>query len=397
VRQRPIRVARIIARLNIGGPAIQAITLTQRLRRLGYNTLLLRGKEGPLEGTMDALAEQWNVAPVRVPHLRRELGLHDLFALVAVVRALRRFKPDVLHTHAAKGGAVGRMGALILAGKGPRVLVHTFHGHVLEGYFHPAKARAFATLERWLAKRTTRLIAVSGHVRDDLVRMRIAPASKIEVIPLGFDLSKFLVSGDERDTEAQTWRRRVGLPEGRPMVLLVARLVPIKRVDRFLRVARLASQATDAHFVVVGDGDLRAELMTSADAAFLGERLHWAGFEADVAPAMFAADLVVLTSDNEGTPVSLIEAHASALPAVCSDAGGVRAVVLDGVTGFVRPRDDLNGLAHAIRVLLSNAEMRSKFGAEGRAHVLSRFDLDRLVADLDRLYRNLLIAQGGCF
>jgi glycosyltransferase involved in cell wall biosynthesis len=395
VPERPVRVARVIARLNIGGPAIQAITLTERLRPLGYETLLVRGKEAPAEGTMDHLADRLGVAPVRVPQLRREPGLHDLRALAHVIGHLRRFNPDLVHTHAAKGGAIGRLGALALGRSGPRVRVHTFHGHVLEGYFHPIKARFFMVLERWLARHTTRLIAVSNEVKSDLVRLGIASPSKIEVIPLGFDLSRFLVPEPDREAMAEAWRARLGLRPTERVVLLVARLVPIKRVDRFLRIANLASETRDTVFVVVGDGQLRRELVASAEARLLGARLRWSGFETDIASAMFGSDLVVLTSDNEGTPVSLIEAHAAGLPAVCTDVGGVRAVVRDGVSGFVCRRDDEVSFAKALTGLLHDQERARRFGDEGRAYVTERFDIDRLVRDIDGLYRELLAAEAG--
>jgi glycosyltransferase involved in cell wall biosynthesis len=385
---------RVISRLNIGGPAIQAITVTRGLTPYGYDTLLVRGVEGALEGSMDPLAQQVGVRPVRVPALRRELGLHDVVALGTVLRLMYRFRPRVVHTHAAKGGTVGRLAAILLGSAGPEAIVHTFHGHVLEGYFSRPKRAFFAAIERGLAKRTDMLLAVSHQVRDDLVRLKVAPASRISVVPLGFDLSRFQIAGVHRERTRQVWRARHGIEQNAPLVLMVARLVPIKRVDRFLRVATLVARRSDTAFAVLGDGELRRDLMTSEAARALGSRLRWVGFEVDVAPAMFASDVVVLTSDNEGTPVSLIEAHAAGVPAVATDVGGVRAVVQHGESGLVHSADDEGGLAEAIVKLLEDPVTAQRFGSTGRRLVLARFDLGRLLHDLDGLYRDLLSQRG---
>ena len=235
-------------------------------------------------------------------------------------------------------------------------MVHTFHGHVLEGYFSPRRARLYTAIERTLAARTNRLIAVSREVRDDLVRLRIAPPSRISVVPLGFDLSRFQESASVRRSIASAWRAEHGIDEGAPIVLLIARFVPIKRVDRFLRVANLIAKESNAVFAILGDGELRGEILRSGEARALGARLYWTGFEENVAPAIFASAVVMLTSDNEGTPVSLIEAQAATVPVVSTDVGGVRAVVRDGDTGFVRAAEDEQGLSRAVIQLLREPE-----------------------------------------
>ncbi len=184
----PVRVARVISRLNIGGPAIQAITLTARLQPRGYGTLLIRGSETQDEGSMDHLAERLGVRPLRIARMGRELGPGDVLALARLVRELRRFRPDIVHTHAAKAGTLGRLAALVPGRGRPRVTVHTFHGHSLTGYFSPRRARLYLAIERFLAARTTRLIAVSDEVRDDLVRLGVAPAERFTVVRLGIEL-----------------------------------------------------------------------------------------------------------------------------------------------------------------------------------------------------------------
>jgi glycosyltransferase involved in cell wall biosynthesis len=390
-----VRVVRVIARLNIGGPSIQALTLTKRLDELGYETTLVRGSEGQREGNMDHLAWELGVKPVRVSSLQRNPGLHDLRALVSLIRIMRRERPQIVHTHAAKAGTLGRLAAIFSAPRRDRPrIVHTFHGHSLSGYFAPRTAALYRQIERVLARRTDRLIAVSEQVRDELVAMGIAPAERFEVIPLGFDLSRFSVEPRSRSEARQMVRLELGLSQEAVVVTLVARLVPIKRVDRFLRVASaLTPTADDVRFLIVGDGELHDRLRASSEARALGDRVIWAGFRRDVPQVCFASDVVVLCSDNEGTPVSLIEASAAGLPSVSTRVGGVPDVVLDGETGILIERDDEEAFTAAIQRLVIDQPLREAMGAAGRLHVRDTFSLDRLVRDVDHLYRRLLVAQ----
>ncbi len=376
-----IRVAQIIARLNIGGPAIQVITLTQRLEPLGYETLLIRGSEAPDEGSMDYLADELGVRPRRIVRMGRELGTGDLAAFVQLVHELRRFRPDIVHTHAAKAGTLGRLAALV-PGKGrPRVTVHTFHGHSMTGYFSPPKAALFRRIERLLAARTTRLIAVSEEVRDDLVRLGIAPAERIVVVRLGLDLRRFDVDPAARARCRAELRAQLGIPDKARVVTLIARLVPIKRVDRFLAVAQQLAELDDVWFLIAGDGELRDELQARPQP----ERVVWAGYQRDVPTVCFASDVVVLTSDNEGTPMSLIEAQAAGVPVVSTRVGGAATVVASG-GGALVDTDDVEGFAGAVLALLE----RPGNGDAARAHVRETFSLDRLISDTDALYRQLL-------
>ncbi len=381
---------RIIARLNVGGPAIQTINLTHRLRQRGYDTVLLRGQEGPQEGTMDHLADRLDVDPVFVPGLRRGLGLHDLRALIEVWRWILRYRPQVLHTHTAKAGALGRLAARLAGPARPRVVVHTFHGHVFEGEFSERTSRLLVRIERWLAKRATRVIAVSDEVGADLIRLGVAPPERVEVIRLGFDLTPFTLEGDVREDRRRAVRSRLGIPDGATLVTLIARVVKVKRVDRFLDMATRLNGSDDLWFLVAGDGDRRQELAQTPAARALGTRLVWAGFERDIADICFASDVVVLTSDNEGTPVCLIEAQAAGLPVVTTRVGGVQTVVLDGQTGMVVDKD-AEQLASAVRGLIGDPNLRRRLGARGREHVLDRFSVERLVEDVDGLYRRLLM------
>jgi glycosyltransferase involved in cell wall biosynthesis len=338
---------------------------------------------------MDYLADELGVRPVRIRGMRREVGLADLPALMRLARALRRYRPAIVHTEAAKGGTLGRLAALVAFPRRRPVIVHTFHGHSLEGYFSPRRARLFLAVERFLARRTTLVIAVSTEVKDDLVRLGVAQPSEIRVVPLGLDLASFRLGADERSRKREFKRAEWGIPPDSPLVTLVARLVPIKRVDRFLRIAeRVAAADPSIRFAIVGDGELRDELRASPAARSLAERLLWTGFERAM-PAVYAAsDCVVLTSDNEGTPVSLIEALAAGVPVVSTQVGGAATVVAPaGATGRLVPVDDEAGFAAAIRELLARGDAGDRHGA---AQVAGRFSLGRLAADLAGIYRELL-------
>jgi len=382
-------VLRVIARLNVGGPARQAVSLTARLRDRGYATVLLHGDLSRGEGDMSHLAAAAGVRPVRVPGLRRELGAHDVVALWEVARWMRRLRPRVLHTHTAKAGAIGRL-ATIVSGHRPEAVVQTFHGQVFEGEFSPRVSAAFARLERLLARRANRIIAVSDQVRDDLVALGIAPAERIEVIRLGFDLAPFVLDdGAEREARRAT-RERLGIAQDARVVAVLARVVRVKRIDRFLAMARLLAEShPDVVFLVVGDGDRRPTLEASADARALGSRLVWAGFERDIPAICFASDVVALTSDNEGTPVALIEAQAARRPVVTTNVGGVETAVLDGRTGTIVARDPAR-LAAAVAGYLDDPARSAAVGSAGREHVLRTFSLERLTDRIDDLYSRLL-------
>jgi glycosyltransferase involved in cell wall biosynthesis len=386
----PVKIARIISRLNVGGPSIQAITLTHLLRRFGYQTRLLCGRENPSEGSMDYLARELEVCPVRIDSLSRNPATGDLRALLALTIELRRARPRLVHTHTAKAGTLGRLAALIALPRHRRILVHTFHGHSLTGYFNPVVARIYLAIERALARRTNKLIVVSEEVRDELVSLGVAPYTRFEVIPLGFDLRPFMAPSGDRDRQRNALRRELGVSPDAKVVTLVARLVPIKRVDRFLRVARLVAEQSNAHFMIAGDGELGDVLRASTDARALEDRLSWIGFRRDIPAVCFASDVVALTSDNEGTPVSLIEAQAAGVPVVSTDVGGVRSVVLDGRTGMMAVAGDDQGLADAILQTLQDTALARRLATAGRAHAVSAFSIERLVQNMDRLYASLL-------
>jgi glycosyltransferase involved in cell wall biosynthesis len=292
----------------------------------------------------------------------------------------------VLHTHTAKAGSAGRVAALSLPrSRRPRALVHTFHGHVLRGYFSPRRSRAFALVERALGSRTGALVAVSEQVRDDLVSLGVAPAGRIEVIPYGFDLSG-RVGGGERDRV----RAELGV-DGQLLVGWVGRLTAIKQpLDAVRTLARLRSEGVDAVLAVAGDGEERGA--TEALARELGvlTDVRFLGYVKDLAGLYAAVDALLLTSLNEGTPVAAIEALAAERPVVATRVGGVPAVVGDGEDGFLAASGDVDGLAHGLAELARDPGLRERLGRHGAERMRERYSAGRMVDEIDALYERLL-------
>jgi glycosyltransferase involved in cell wall biosynthesis len=386
---RRLRVLRVIARLNMGGPAHHVSLLSGLLDRERYETLLLSGTVGPGEASLAEVAERHGAAVETVPGLGPELSARDdLRALARLVRAVRRFRPDIVHTHTAKAGLLGRLAALSVR---PRPLVvHTYHGHVLEGYFGPFKSRLYRTLEHGLGTVSDRLVGVSAATVDDLVRLRVAPRDKFRVIPIGLDLEPFLELNHDRG-------RRLDAPipaaDGDVVLIFCGRLVPIKSVDLLLRgVARAREMGAQVRLAVVGDGELRPSLEQLAAGLGIADAVHFLGYRSDVAGVLAASDLAVLSSRNEGTPVSLIEAAAAGLPAVATAVGGVPEVVADG-TGVLVSFGDEEALGRAIAGLAADPPLRRAMGERARAEVAERFSVSRLLRDVDALYVELLAGR----
>jgi glycosyltransferase involved in cell wall biosynthesis len=370
------RVVRLLTRMNIGGPARHALLLTRGLQE-HYETILAAGTPAKDEGELT----EPDVPVVRVPLVRPPQPGADARALAAIRRLLVERRPALLHTHMAKAGTIGRLAALSTGGT-PR-LVHTFHGHVLDGYFGPSARRAILEAERRLARRTDALITVSPEIRDELLDLGIGRPDQLHVIPLGLDLSRFLAV----QRSSGRLRAELGLAPDTPLVGVVGRLVPIKDHLTLLAAMRALPQA---HLAVIGDGELRSVLEARTRELGLAGRVHFTGWWPDVPDALSDLDVVALSSRNEGTPVALIEASAAARPVVATDVGGVRSVVAHGVTGLLARAGDGAALASSLARLLDNPGERRRMGAAGRAQVAHRFGSDRLLRDVGDLYADLL-------
>jgi glycosyltransferase involved in cell wall biosynthesis len=385
----PIKVLRVIARLNVGGPALHVAYLSAGLAERGYSTTLAAGTVGLGEESMASVARNRGVRIETLTELHREIApLRDVRATLGLARLIRKERPQILHTHTAKAGAVGRIAALLCGDARPPIIVHTFHGHVLRGYFNPLTAFAFRTLERWLARATTVLVAVSPEVRDDLVRLRVAPASKFVVVRLGIELEERV--RNDPDVRLET-RRQLGLDADAFLVGWVGRMTAVKRTEDVLKALRLLVDAgVDAYVCLVGDGPDRDDLERAAQELGVVKRCLFLGYQNDVARFYDAIDVLLLPSANEGTPVSVIEALAARRPAVATRVGGVSDVLRDGVDGFLVEVDDPEALAARLAELAADPERRAEMGAAGRERVLTRYAVERLVDDVDRLYRSLL-------
>lgn len=374
-----IRVLRVIGRLNVGGPAAQIDVLAAGLDAERFDHRILAGAVE--EGEADHLALRGSTAEVRrlATGGREVRPLDDARALAALRREIRMFRPDVLHTHTAKAGVLGRSAALSIPGRRRPRLVHTFHGHLLSGYFGSAGTAAVRTVERSLARRTDRLVAVGARVRDELLAAGIGARERYVVIP-----PAVRVAAPPERAEA---RRGLDVPSDAPVVAFVGRLTAVKRPDRFAAVvAELSSRMPGLVALVAGDGPAADELDPG------GPALRRLGWRPDVETVLAAADVVLLTSDNEGMPVSLIEAALCGRPAVTTDVGSAAEVVLDGRTGYV-VEPDVPALATAVQRLLEDVDLAAAMGMAAREHAETRFSPQRLVDDHTRLYED--VVRGG--
>ena len=385
-----IKVLRIISRMNIGGPAIHVTNLNSGLDPDRYVSLLVSGTENPGEGSLRDLAESAGVEVTVIPQIRSaaSLGPRDVLALFKLYRLMRRERPQIVHTHETKAGFLGRLAARLA---GVPIVLHTYHGHVLHGYYGPLKSWALRRMEQMLALLTDRLIAVSEQVKRDLVQYRVARSEKISVVPLGFDLEPFLSSEAHRGS----FRREMNLNGSTRLVGIVGRLFPIKNHRLFLDAAALVTAEEPAsRFVVVGDGVLRQELDQYARDLSIRDMVIFTGWRRDL-PRIYAdLDVLVVSSDNEGTPVSAIESMASGCPVVATRVGGIPDVISDGDTGYLVPAGDADALASRILSLLRDDQEVSRLRAAARAFARDRYNLQRLISDIQAIYENLISKKG---
>ena len=377
----PMRVLRIATRLNVGGPARQILALEPALARRGVHGLLVSGVCDETEADLAELLDYEGLR--RIHSMGREPSLRgDARSLELLHRTIRRFRPDIVHTHMAKAGALGRVAALI--GRVP-VRVHTYHGHTLDGYFSPTARTRVVFVERQLARISSALVAVSHKVADDLVREGIGRRRQFRVLSPGLDLTPFtdLLSDG-------ALRRDLGIGPADPVIGFVARLVPVKSVDLMLEsTLALLERVPNSHLVIAGDGpDMSLVRAARRHLPEVGRRIHAIAWVADMARFYAAMDIVVLTSKNEGTPISLIEAGAAGVPVVATRVGGVPEVVEDERTGLLVPAGNPDALTNSLMRLVGSPRLRAALGAEARRRS-DRFSAERLADDTMNLYRQL--------
>ena len=370
---------RVIARLNVGGPALQAVVLSEGLDPCRFEQCIVAGSVAGDEGDFVSLRAP-TLRVVHVPGLGRALRpVDDARAWATLVAVMRRFNPHVVHTHTAKAGALGRLAAWCC---GVPATVHTFHGHLLHGYFGPTGRPRSVSAERMLARPATRLVAVGNRVKQDLLTAGIGRPEQFRVVPPGATLGPL--------PTVRAARQVLGLRAEAVVVALVARLTKVKRPERFVEMAgALARTHPDAVFVVAGDGELATPLRTMAER--LRVPVRFLGWRSDIETVYAAADVVALTSDNEGMPVSLIEASLAGRPCVTTDVGGASEVVADGRTGMVTEPDAL-ALSAAVGRLSSDPQLRRSMGVAAQAYASRRFGGRRLVSDIDAMYAELAMS-----
>ncbi len=392
-----IKVLRIITRLNVGGPAKQALWLTAALNDNEYESVLVSGIVP--EGEDDITKSFSTGARVTyLPSLKRAISpVADITATLKLYSIIKRFKPDIIHTHTSKAGFVGRAAAYIynlLRSKGKRLkVVHTFHGHTFYGYFSPGKAKLFLAIERTLAKHATdRIIAISNKLQKELTEVyKVGGKDQYAMIPLGIDLKPF----ENRAAYKGGIRGRFSIPPEKIIIAAIGRIAPIKHYEMFLRVAKviLLDTGIDAHFLLVGGGSQAAEGKLKSLARDLGISASFtlAGNMSDIEKVFADIDILALTSKNEGTPVSIIEAFASKVPVCATDVGGVRDLVGDGEQkrGLLAPSEDIPEFARQLRRLIEDKALRERLVSAGHKHVASNLSLERLTGDIKWLYSSM--------
>jgi glycosyltransferase involved in cell wall biosynthesis len=388
------RIVRIIARLNVGGPAKHVVWLTSGLEAAGYRSLLVTGTVPPGEEDMSYFADDAGVTPVYIPEMSREISLKDAVTTWKLFRLLLRERPDIVHTHTAKAGTVGRVAGLFYRWLTPGVLigrprpckfVHTYHGHVFHSYYGRFTTGVFLRVERLLAKVVTdRLVVVSEQQREEINKtFRVGRTEQIRVIRLGLDLNVFSNYANRRGP----FREELGIADNVTLVGIVGRLTEVKNHEMFLEsVARVGLD--NVRYVIIGDGSLRASLEAKARSLGIEKQVIFAGSRKDPEYFYPALDIVALTSRNEGTPLTLIEAMANARPVIATLVGGVVDLVGDDRGLGVRPYD-VDAFAAGLGILIKDKMLRDKLGRSGFEFVEKNYRKERLLKDIEDLYGEL--------
>lgn len=391
------KVLRIINRFNIGGPTYNAAYLSAYLPP-EYETMLLAGSLDEGEESSEHVLDELGLKPVFIKEMKREISpLEDMAAYRKIKQIIREFKPDIVHTHASKAGTLGRLAA---SSCGVKVIVHTFHGHVFHSYFGKAKTEFYKNIERYLANKSSKIIAISERQKEELtIEHRICKPDKIAVVPLGFDLDRFQQNTAEKRA-AFRWYYNVADDE--VAIGIIGRLVPVKGHDLFLESLKLLLDNTNrkVRAFIIGDGDDRQVVEAKAQElgiVFTNEHnpavkapLTFTSWIKDIDGALAGLDIVALTSLNEGTPVSLIEAQAANKPIVSTNVGGIRNVVLEGKTSFLIENRSSLDFSNKLKLLVEDDKLRLEMGKKGWEHVKDAFHYNRLVTDIDTLYKQLL-------
>jgi glycosyltransferase involved in cell wall biosynthesis len=391
------RILRILNRLIIGGPSKNAVYLS-RYMQPDFDTLLVIGGKEDHEQDADFLATANNIDPTCIPEMKRPISpYNDWAAYNKLKKLIKEFKPDIVHTHAAKSGALGRLAA---KHSNVAVIVHTFHGHIFHSYFNSVKTNFFIRTERYLAGLSDAIVAISDVQKKELSGdFRIAAADKFRVIPLGLDLDNFIIKQDEKRAK---FRAEFELDDGTVAVGIIGRLVPIKNHSLFLKGLKYVLDNTSVKIkaFIIGDGESRAAIQQMANNLGIKYTQHtdvahpnsliFTSWRTDVDSVIAGLDIIALTSLNEGTPLSLIEAQAAGKPIVSTRVGGIADVVLENKTALLSEITDEKTFSDNMLLLVNDSSLRHKFSNAGKDYVVSKFSYHRLVNDMSCLYRDLL-------
>ena len=387
------KILRIINRFNLGGPTYNAAYLTKYLEK-DYETILIGGQHEESEKSSLHILDDLGLKPIIIPEMQRSLNPYkDQIALRKIIKIIKEFKPDIVHTHAAKAGALGRRAAYKM---GVKQIYHTFHGHVFHSYFGNLKTKVFKEIEKNLAKKSTKIIAISEIQKKELSEIhRICPAEKIEVIPLGFDLTRF---NTDKDSKRKKFRKKWNLKENEIAIGIIGRLVPIKNhsffIDSIKEIIKKSNFPIRAF--IVGDGEEKHNLINYVRNINLDYSLdtspatfHFTSWIKEIDEVNSGMDIICLTSLNEGTPVSLIEAQANGKPIVSTKTGGIKNIVLENKTALLSENNDLQSFSQNLLSLVNNSEKRqlfSKYGLEKS----EEFHYSKLINNVKNLYEKSL-------
>ena len=394
------RVLRIINRLNLGGPTFNVAYLTKYLAP-EFETLLVSGMIDESEESSEYIAKELGIEPLYIPEMYRDISLiHDRKAYKRIKKIIQEFKPDIVHTHAAKAGTLGRLAAINC---GVKNILHTFHGHVFHSYFGPLKTRMFLEIERYLAARSTRIIAISERQKSELgLIYEVAPMEKIEVIPLGFNLEPFLENQEEK---RKKFRQEYMVDDDEVVISIIGRIVPVKNHKLFLNALKILLENTNkkVRAFIVGDGEDRQLIEGYASSlgidfvSFVNEKrkakLTFTSWKKDIDVVNAGSDIIALCSFNEGTPVSLIEAQAANRPIVTTRVGGITDVVIPEKTALISSKMSVNNFARNLLMLVEDEERRLEMGNRGHDFVGTKFSYKRLIDDTAQLYRRLVASS----
>jgi len=377
-----IKILRIITRLNIGGPTIHTVLLNAKMDSERYESYLLAGTIESNESDMAYFADKYSITPIYINSMSREIRfIKDFIALREIFKIIKKIKPDIVHTHTAKAGLLGRMAAIMT--KVP-IIIHTFHGNVFNGYFGRIKTKFFIWVEKILARFSTRIITISRQQKNELINLGVVKESKIEIINLGFQFENVIPS----KTDKGKFREMHSIPKDAKLIGIIGRLVPIKNHQLFLEIAeKIIKKHTNVYFSIIGDGELRGNIEKEILTQKLSDRVFITGFIKNLKPVYADLDLVLLTSNNEGTPVALIEAMACGKLVMSTRVGGVEDFIDNGMNGFYFPKGKSDLFVDEINIWMSNEEKYEMIKMNAKLKAIEKFSSARLIGDIEELYQ----------